>query len=60
LFQVKTFVDDNPFNGPGSPADVDPTTRVKEIRVEVGLAAPTPGWQTAIPARVVLRRTAGN
>lgn len=60
LFQVKTYVDDDPFNGPDSPADIDPTTRVKEIRVEVGLAAPTPGWQTAIPARVVLRRTVGN
>ncbi len=59
IFQVNTKVDDNPFNTPGT-YDVDTTTRVKEIRVEVKLAAPSPGWQTAIPASVVLRRTIGN
>jgi prepilin-type N-terminal cleavage/methylation domain-containing protein len=58
-FEVRTSIDDNPFNGPNT-FDVDATTRVKEITVEVRLAAPSPGWQTAIPARVILRRSIGN
>ncbi len=58
-FQVDTKVDDNPYNTPGT-YDVDNTTRVKEIRVDVKLAAPSPGWQTAVPTSVVLRRTIGN
>ena len=33
---------------------------LKEITVEVRLAAPNPGWQTAIPVTAVLRRTRGN
>lgn len=58
-FKVSTWVDDNPFNGTET-YDVDITSRIKEITVEVELVAPTPGWQTAVPARVVLRRTIGN
>lgn len=33
---------------------------IKEITIEVRLAAPNPGWQTAIPVRTVLRRVRGN
>ena len=33
---------------------------LKEITIEVRLAAPNPGWQTAIPVTAVLRRTRGN
>jgi len=33
---------------------------LKEITIEVRLAAPNPGWQTAIPVRTVLRRVRGN
>jgi type II secretory pathway pseudopilin PulG len=33
---------------------------LKEITIEVRLAAPSPGWQTAVPVRAVLRRTRGN
>jgi len=60
-FLISTWVDDDPFlnNAPDVP-DIVPTTRIKEITVEVRLEAPTPGWQMAIPARVVLRRTIGN
>jgi len=58
-FVVTTWVDDNPFNA-AETYDIDATSRVKEIAVEVALATPSPGWQTAIPARVVLRRTIGN
>jgi type II secretory pathway pseudopilin PulG len=66
-FRIRTWVDNNPFNGAGSPNDANPPeppaanhARIKEITVEVELASPSPGWQTAIPARVVLRRTIGN
>jgi type II secretory pathway pseudopilin PulG len=58
-FIVRTWVDDNPYNAPNT-YDVVAGTRIKEITIEVGLASPSPGWQMAIPARVVLRRTIGN
>ncbi len=58
-FSIKTWVDDNPFNGPGT-YDIVPTAQIKEITVEVVLASKTPGWQTAVPARVVIRRSMGN
>ena len=40
----------------GSPIDCT----LKEIAIEVKLAAPSPGWQAAVPARVVMRRVRGN
>jgi prepilin-type N-terminal cleavage/methylation domain-containing protein len=33
---------------------------IKEIDVTVRLAAPSPGWQTAVPARVTMRRVRAN
>lgn len=59
IFQVSTWVDDDPFNATNT-YDVDATTRIKQITLEVALASPSPGWQTAVPARVVIRRTIGN
>ena len=38
---------------------VTPCT-LKEIVVTVRLAAPNPGWQTAVPATVTMRRVRGN
>ncbi|MBA2378693.1 MAG: prepilin-type N-terminal cleavage/methylation domain-containing protein [Blastocatellia bacterium] len=58
-FSITTRVDDNPFNAPNTP-DIDPTAQIKEITVEVVLASKTPGWQTAVPARVVIRRSMAN
>lgn len=60
-FLVTTWIDDNPFldNAVDTP-DIDATSRIKEITVEVKLQSPSPGWQVATPARVVLRRTIGN
>ena len=60
-FLISTWIDDNPFldNAVDTP-DIDATTRIKEITVEVKLEAPSPGWQAAVPARVVFRRTIGN
>ena len=33
---------------------------LKEIRITVSFAAPTPGWQTAVPTVLRLRRVRGN
>lgn len=33
---------------------------IKEVTITVRLSAPTAGWQTAIPAVAILRRTRGN
>lgn len=33
---------------------------LKEITITVSFAAPTPGWQTAVPATIVIRRVRGN
>lgn len=33
---------------------------LKEITITVSFAAPTPGWQTAVPATLRLRRVRGN
>jgi hypothetical protein len=65
-FLVRTWVDNNPFNAPGTydtnPPDppTDGYTRQKEITVQVEIAAPNPGWQMAVPARVTIRRAIGN
>jgi len=52
-------------NDPSTPDVVDdeaavPNTAIKEIQVTVRLAAPNPGWQSAVPATVILRRVRGN
>ena len=36
------------------------TTTLKEVSVTVALDSPTPGWQTSIPATVILRRVKAN
>ena len=33
---------------------------LKEISIRVSFAAPTPGWQTAVPAAIFVRRVRGN
>lgn len=56
-FGVVNVVDDDPStNG----VQVDNSSTLKEITVTVTLASPSPGWQMAIPTRVVMRRTRGN
>ena len=54
---VQITVDDDPFT---SGVQTDNTTTLKEITVTVTLDSPTPGWQTAVPARAVLRRARAN
>jgi len=40
----------------GDPVDC----ALKEITVDAQLAAPSPGWQVAVPTRVVMQRVRGN
>ena len=68
LFDVTSSVDNDPFMSGiqaqshvcTSPQGAAVPCALKEITIEVVLAAPSPGWQTAIPARTVLRRVQGN
>jgi len=57
LYKFRVIVDDDPFT---DNVQIDPTTRFKEVSVTVSLEAPTPGWQTSVPATVILRRVRGN
>jgi prepilin-type N-terminal cleavage/methylation domain-containing protein len=57
-YRLDVVVDNDPFTD-----DIQTTetgVKFKEIRVTVRLEAPTPGWQTSVPATVVLRRVRGN
>lgn len=61
-FKIVKTVDNNPAT-----AEIDDETEVlssatsfKEIRISATLANPSPGWQTAVPAEVVLRRVKSN
>ena len=56
-FQIERTVDDDPFT---DGCQVDATTQLKEITLTVRLSAFSPGWQMAVPATVVFRRTRGN
>jgi prepilin-type N-terminal cleavage/methylation domain-containing protein len=64
-FKVQITVDDDP-TCPGIQPDVAscvlpaPPATVKEITVTVTLDSPTPGWQSSVPAKVILRRVRGN
>jgi prepilin-type N-terminal cleavage/methylation domain-containing protein len=56
-FRVEITVDDDPFT---AGVQVDTTKTLKEISITVTSESPTPGWQTAIPATVFLRRVRSN
>lgn len=59
-FMINVSVDNNPDLA-GTQNDIDvPAPTIKEITVSVRLQAPSPGWQTAIPSVVVLRRVRAN
>lgn len=57
-FTINVVVDNNPLVA-GVQDESVPTT-LKEITVTASLAAPSPGWQTAVPAKIILRRTRAN
>lgn len=56
-YLVQITVDDDPFT---TGVQTDNTTTLKEITVTVTLDSPTPGWQTAVPTKAVLRRARAN
>lgn len=56
-YSVQTIVDDDPQT---AGVQTDFTKKFKEITVTVSLESPTPGWQTAVPARTILRRVRAN
>ena len=57
-YVVTTIVDNDPIAA-GVQDETTPTS-YKEITITARLASPSPGWQTAIPAKVVLRRVKSN
>jgi prepilin-type N-terminal cleavage/methylation domain-containing protein len=61
-FVITTAVDNDPSSiaVEGEAAINSCNTAFKEIRVTAQLASPSPGWQTAIPATVVMRRVRAN
>ncbi len=59
-FRVQIAVDNDPFTAGIQDETTTPTTTLKEITATVTLASPSPGWQLAVPATAVLRRTRGN
>jgi Tfp pilus assembly protein PilV len=68
-FTIDYTVDDDPTVGGtqvegtdscASPQGTVIPCTIKEITIVATVAAPTPGWQTAVPARIVLRRVRGN
>ena len=57
-YVIKVDVDNDPFTA-GIQGETTSTT-MKEVSVTIILDRPTPGWQTSVPATVVLRRTRAN
>lgn len=57
-FGVRVAVDNDPATA-GIQDETVPTA-IKEITVLVRLEHPSPGWQAAVPAVVVMRRVRGN
>lgn len=58
-FSVVHTVDNDPLTpGPDYDESVNPT--LKEVTITVTLDYSNVGWQTAVPATVILRRTRGN
>jgi Tfp pilus assembly protein PilV len=63
-FDITTSIDNDP--SPSAPGIQDEgvinscNTSFKEITITAKLANPSPGWQTAVPATVVMRRVKSN
>lgn len=59
-FTVSIAVDNDP-SASGVQDDAEsPGSRFKEVVVTTRLSSPSPGWQTAVPSTVILRRTRSN
>lgn len=56
-FRVNITVDDDPST---TAVDTNTNSTLKHITIVVTTESPTPGWQSAIPATVVMRRVRSN
>lgn len=56
-FKIDVTVDDDPFT---DGVQINNSTTMKEVLIKVTLASPTPGWQTAVPTTIVMRRVRAN
>lgn len=57
-FRIQTTVDDDPSTP--NTVDINNAKTFKQLTVTVTLENPTPGWQTSVPATVILRRVRAN
>jgi prepilin-type N-terminal cleavage/methylation domain-containing protein len=62
IFNITTIIDNDPatIGVQDEAARSSSATSFKEITVTARLASPSPGWQTAIPSTVILRRVKSN
>lgn len=62
IFNITTIVDNDPSTNGVQDEAARPSadTSFKELTVTARLASPSPGWQTAIPSTVILRRVKSN
>lgn len=59
-FSVRVFIDNDPATAGIQTDGERPNPSLKEIEIRVALENPSPGWQAAVPATVVMRRVRGN
>jgi len=59
-FTIQVVVDNDPLTTGIQDDTAVPSPTLKEISVTTRLASPSPGWQTAIPATIIMRRTRAN
>jgi len=62
IFNITTVIDNDPATAgiQDETARTSSATSFKEITFTARLASPSPGWQTAIPSTVVMRRVKSN
>jgi type II secretory pathway pseudopilin PulG len=59
-FIVQVIVDNDPLTDGVQTEATTPNTTLKEITVTATLSNSSPGWQTALPATIVMRRVRAN
>lgn len=59
-FTIQVVIDNDPFTAGIQDDAAVPIPTLKEISVTTQLSSPSPGWQTAIPATIMLRRVRAN
>ena len=60
IFTVQIVIDNDPLTAGIQDDTAVPNPTLKEISVTTQLANQSPGWQTAIPAKSILRRVRAN